>query len=84
MSENPCPCKLTRGEILELNRENIVRLGEGGICNNLGEDGVTPCGRLLRDHPREGNKIDSITLFNISFVINLFHTIICHPQQVIN
>ena len=67
MSNNLCPCKLTRGEILELSREGIVRLGEGGVCNSKRKDG-TPgdvCGRLLRDHPTEGKKANSIPLFNI-------------------
>jgi len=65
MSYNLCPCKLTRGEILRLAELGVVRLGEGGVCNNPGENGVTPCGRLLRDHPTEGKKANSIPLFNI-------------------
>ena len=72
MSNNICPCKLTKEIILELNRENIVRLGESGVCNNPGEDGVTPCGKLLRDHPTEGNKVNSTPKFNILIIISLF------------
>ena len=65
MSNNLCPCKLTQETILELSRQGIVRLGQGGVCNNPGENGVTPCGMLLRDHPTEGDKINSTHSFNI-------------------
>ena len=51
-----CPCNLTRAEILELSRQNVVRLGDGGVClnpcpqGNLGDH----CGKLLAEHPSEG------------------------------
>ena len=41
MSDVSCPCKLTRREILKLAELGAVRLGEGGVCNNPGEDRVT-------------------------------------------
>ena len=49
------------GEDLELAIAELgaVRLGEGCVCNNPGENGLTPCGMLFRDHPREGNKVNS-------------------------
>ena len=72
-----CPCNLTQEKILELNREHIVRLGEGGRCDNPAEDGVSPCGRLLRDHPSErdlaGYKMNSIPLYHILTVMILLH-----------
>ena len=56
MSKILCPCKLTQEKIMWLDDKGHVRLGEGGRCANPAEDGVTPCGKLLRDHPTEGNK----------------------------
>ena len=67
MSYNLCPCKLTRGEILRLAELGVVRLGEGGVCNNKRKDG-TPgdvCGMDFGDNPTEGKKANSISLFNI-------------------
>ena len=78
MSDVNCPCKLTRKEILKLAELGVVHLGEGGVCNNKRKDG-TPgdvCGMDLADHPTEGNKINSIPLFNNLVAINLIHTII--------
>jgi hypothetical protein len=55
MSE-PCPCNLTRAEIMWLDDKGHVRLGDGGVCRNpcLHGNVGEPCGKLLAEHPSEG------------------------------
>ena len=65
MSDNFCPCKLIQEKILKLAELGTICFGKGVVCNNPGKNGVTPCGILPRDHPTEGNKINSMPSFNI-------------------
>jgi hypothetical protein len=47
-----CPCNLTKEEVKDFDRRNLVHLGLGGICHNPKADcseGI--CGKPLGSHP---------------------------------
>jgi hypothetical protein len=66
MSSSPI-CTLTRQEIFELHKLDVVRLADGAICQNLLAD-RSVCGHPLSAHREQQGKY--ILLLSIVYILN--------------